>query len=76
MPPAPAARERVLDAFESILVEHGERTATLDAVAESAGVSKGGLLYHFGSKQALVDLHADHGIVALSLLFRAGSSSE
>lgn len=45
----------MLDAFESILVEHGERTATLDAVADAAGVSKGGLLYHFGSKQALVD---------------------
>jgi len=55
MPPAPAAREKVLDAFETILVEHGERTATLDAVAEAAGVSKGGLLYHFGSKQALVE---------------------
>lgn len=55
MPPAPAAREKVLDAFESILVEHGERTATLEAVAEAAGVSKGGLLYHFGSKQALVE---------------------
>lgn len=55
MPPAPVAREKVLDAFERILVEHGERTATLDAVAEAAGVSKGGLLYHFGSKQALVE---------------------
>ncbi|MDQ3627707.1 MAG: TetR/AcrR family transcriptional regulator [Actinomycetota bacterium] len=55
MPAAPAAREKVLDAFESILVEHGERTATLDAVADAAGVSKGGLLYHFGSKQALVE---------------------
>ncbi|WP_323742958.1 MULTISPECIES: TetR/AcrR family transcriptional regulator [unclassified Rathayibacter] len=51
--PVPA-RDRVLDAFESLLDEQGERAATLDAVARAAGVSKGGLLYHFPSKEALV----------------------
>jgi AcrR family transcriptional regulator len=35
------ARDRILDAFE--------------AVAAAAGVSKGGLLYHFGGKEALVE---------------------
>jgi len=50
----PAAREAVLDAFERILVHDGERAATLDATAKAAGVSKGGLLYHFASKEALV----------------------
>ncbi|WOF21692.1 TetR/AcrR family transcriptional regulator [Microbacterium betulae] len=49
----PRARDKVLDAFESILIEDGERAATLDAVARRAGVSKGGLLYHFGSRDAL-----------------------
>ena len=43
----------MLDAFESILIEDGERTATLDATAKAAGVSKGGLLYHFASKDEL-----------------------
>lgn len=51
----PAARERILDAFAEMLIEHGERAATLEAVAAAAGVSKGGLLYHFGSKEALAD---------------------
>ena len=49
----PHARESVLDAFEELLIEDGERAATLDATARRAGVSKGGLLYHFGSKEAL-----------------------
>ncbi|AND16081.1 TetR/AcrR family transcriptional regulator [Rathayibacter tritici] len=53
--PAAPARDRVLDAFEQLLIEQGERAATLDAVARRAGVSKGGLLYHFPSKDALVD---------------------
>ena len=48
-------RDRILDAFEALLIDDGEKAATLDAVATLAGVSKGGLLYHFGSKEALVE---------------------
>lgn len=47
------SREQILDAYEHLLVQAGERAATLDAVAAHAKVSKGGLLYHFGSKKAL-----------------------
>jgi len=56
MPKNPLAptRDRLLDAFEELLVEGGERSATLDAVAATASVSKGGLLYHFATKDALV----------------------
>src|ERR1700754_728481 len=49
------ARDRILDAFEELLGEQSERAATLDAVAARAGVSKGGRLYHFASKDAMVD---------------------
>jgi AcrR family transcriptional regulator len=49
----PSARDRVLDAYETLLIEAGPAAATLDAVAAGAGVSKGGLLYHFASKDAL-----------------------
>ena len=49
----PSARDRVLDAYETLLIEHGGAAVTLDAVAAAAGVSKGGLLYHFASKEAL-----------------------
>ncbi|WP_431801069.1 TetR/AcrR family transcriptional regulator [Microbacterium sp. bgisy203] len=49
----PRARDLVLDAFEALLIDEGERAATMDAAARAAGVSKGGLLYHFASKEAL-----------------------
>ena len=55
MAETPSARDRILDAFEELLGEQSERAATLDAVAARAGVSKGGLLYHFASKDAMVD---------------------
>lgn len=54
MPPA-SNREAILDAYERLLVEQGERAATVEAVARAAGVSKGGLLYHFASKDELAD---------------------
>jgi AcrR family transcriptional regulator len=43
----------VLDAYARLLIEGGEKAATMDAAASAAGVSKGGLLYHFPSKEAL-----------------------
>ena len=49
-----STRDRLLDAFETILVSSGSRAATLEAVAAEAEVSKGGLLYHFASKDELV----------------------
>ncbi|GAA5028024.1 TetR/AcrR family transcriptional regulator [Microbacterium fluvii] len=49
----PRARDSVLDAFEQLLISDGARAATMDATARAAGVSKGGLLYHFASKDAL-----------------------
>ncbi|WGS84024.1 TetR/AcrR family transcriptional regulator [Methylomonas sp. UP202] len=47
-------RERLLDAAESVVIEQGVSAMTLEAVAARAGVSKGGLLYHFPSKDAVV----------------------
>jgi AcrR family transcriptional regulator len=53
--PAQPARERLLDAAERLVLETGAGHLTLDAVAKFAGVSKGGLLYHFPSKDALLE---------------------
>lgn len=50
-----ATRDLILDALETLLMEGGSSAATLEAVAARAGVSKGGLLYHFGSKEALYE---------------------
>ncbi|MDT0275069.1 TetR/AcrR family transcriptional regulator [Blastococcus goldschmidtiae] len=55
----PSNRERVLDAFEHLLVDDVGVAVTLDAVAAAAEVSKGGLLYHFPSKDTLIDGLAD-----------------
>ena len=50
----PSQRDRVLDAYTAHVVTSGPEAVTLEAVARGAGVSKGGLLYHFPSKDALL----------------------
>jgi AcrR family transcriptional regulator len=49
------ARDRILNAAEARLLGRGQAGLVLAAVAEDACCSKGGLLYHFPSKEALVD---------------------
>ncbi|NHC46147.1 TetR/AcrR family transcriptional regulator [Motilibacter aurantiacus] len=46
-------RRAVLDAAARAVVAHGAGVS-LDVVARHAGVSKGGLLHHFGSRDALL----------------------
>ena len=53
-PPASDVRTRILDAAEAIVRRAGVAAMTLEAAARQAGVSKGGLLYHFASKEALL----------------------
>jgi AcrR family transcriptional regulator len=48
-------RKRLLDAAAVVVRREGAGALTLDAVAAEAGVSKGGLLYHFKTKRDLLD---------------------
>ena len=50
---APGTRERILAAVRTLLARGGPDAVTLDAAAAEAGISKGGLLYHFPTKAAL-----------------------
>ncbi|MFI5956260.1 TetR/AcrR family transcriptional regulator [Cryptosporangium sp. NPDC051539] len=51
-------RRALLDAAARAVLAHGA-TVSLDVVAREAGVSKGGLLHHFPSKEALFTALAD-----------------
>lgn len=51
---AEATRRLILDAAAEAILQDGP-TATIEQIAARAGVSKGGLLYHFASKNDLVE---------------------
>ena len=48
-------RRALLNEAARIAVEHGLHAVTVQAVADAAGVTKGGLMHHFASKRALLD---------------------
>ena len=48
-------RRSLLDRTAKLAVDQGPSAITIQAVAEAAGVTKGGLLHHFSSKQALIE---------------------
>ena len=68
------SREHILDTYIDLLIRSGERAATLDAVATAAKVSKGGLLYHFASKKALLEALAERTLTLAKEDFRGNGA--
>lgn len=52
---ANATRTAILDAAGRVVLNKGVNALTLDSAAQEAGVSKGGLLYHFPNKNSLIE---------------------
>jgi AcrR family transcriptional regulator len=63
------SRKAILDAAVALVAEVGAAHLTLEAVAQRAGISKGGLLYNFPSKvallQAMIESHVE-GVLTLA----------
>ena len=53
-------KRKLLSAAAIVVKEKGASQLTLEAVAKQAGVSKGGLLYHYPSKSALLSAMVTH----------------
>ena len=49
-----SSRDRLLNAASTIVARQGAGNLTIDAVAAQSGMSKGGVLYHFPNKRALL----------------------
>ena len=69
-------RSRILDAADAVILESGGKLFTLDAVAERAGISKGGLVYSFPTKDELVAAALEREMTrfAKAALDRAGAN--
>ena len=50
----PSTKRRIVDAAEQVVLRDGVGHLTLEAAAAQAGLSKGGVLYHFPTRDALV----------------------
>lgn len=47
-------REVILNAAAEVIFDEGVNSFTIEKVAKKAGISKGGLLYHFSTKKILI----------------------
>lgn len=50
----PNKKQLILDAAAAVVEHQGAAHLTIDAVAATAGISKGGVLYHYPNKQTLL----------------------
>jgi len=50
----PTTKDRIVEAAEEVVLRDGVARLTLQAAATEAGLSKGGVLYHFPTRDALV----------------------
>lgn len=58
-------RERLIETARELALDHGLSAIPISAVAEGAGVTKGGLLHHFPTKNALIDAVFAHMLAEL-----------
>ncbi len=74
-------RGALLDAAERVVLRDGAGQLSMEAVAREAGVSKGGVLYAFSSKDALIDalfsrVFASMDKIVEDFIAKAGDSGE
>jgi len=60
-----ARREQLIEVTIDVVAEHGYAAASLARIAQAAGISKGAVLYHFASKDAVVAAARAHVLDAL-----------
>lgn len=56
-------QNRILDAAEVVVSRVGAARLTLDGVAQEAGISKGSVVYDYGTKQALIKAMVERAVV-------------
>ena len=62
MPRQPTARQKVIDASRQIVMERGAGALTYDEIAQVSGVTRGGITYHFPTKQRLLQALVEQDI--------------
>ncbi|GAB3933543.1 TetR/AcrR family transcriptional regulator [Kribbella albertanoniae] len=60
-----ARRTQLIDVTVELVAEHGYPATSLARIAEAAGITKAAVLYHFPSKNALVEAAYTHVLTAL-----------
>ncbi len=74
-PKSRRTRARILDAAMRLFAEVGYHTATNALIAEAANLTRGAMLYHFSSREELVEAAVSHIEVERARLFEQAASA-
>ena len=74
-PKSQKTRARILDCAMHLFADIGYHAATNPAIADAAGLTRGAMLYHFPTREALVEAAVAHIQAERSTLFRAAADS-
>jgi AcrR family transcriptional regulator len=69
-------RSALLDAAERLVERDGAARLTLEGIADEAGISKGGLLYHYASKDDLIAAMLDRRFAGFDAALRTELAAE
>lgn len=56
----PSSKTAILDAAVAVVEAHGITAVTFDSIAAASGITRGGILYHFRSRDELVGAIHEH----------------
>jgi len=68
-------RARILDCAMNLIAQIGYHAATNPVIADAAGLTRGAMLYHFPTREALVEAAVAHVQAERSALFRAAADT-
>src|SRR3569623_386628 len=74
-PKSRRTRARILDEAVGLIARSGYLALTNAAVADAVGITRGAMLYHFETREALVAAVIGHVQAERSLLFRQATDS-
>ncbi len=74
-PKSRRTRRRILDEAMRLIAEKGYAAAVNAAVAEAADLTRGAMLYHFPTREALLEAVIEHIQAERAMLFKTASDS-
>ncbi|MFZ5670306.1 MAG: TetR/AcrR family transcriptional regulator [Pseudomonadota bacterium] len=74
-PKSRRTRARILDEAVQVIAAQGYAATTNAAVAEAAGITRGAMLYHFPTREALLEAAIEHIQQQRAALFREAADS-
>jgi len=74
-PKSRRTRARILDEAVKVIAEQGYAATSNAAVAEAAGITRGAMLYHFPTRESLLEAAIDHIQAQRAALFRDAADS-